>query len=49
MVISMVTSRSNKVKFSLIGRRYYELQSKLCFCYPKVIYKIAFGFGFFSS
>jgi len=41
MVIYSHTSRSTEVNFSLIGSRCYELQSKLCFCYPKVIYKIA--------
>jgi len=42
MVIYPHTSRSTKVCFSLIGSRCYEFQSKLCFCYPKVVYKIAF-------
>jgi len=46
MVIKSHTSRSTKVKFSLIGHRCYELQSKLCLCYPKIIYKIVFRFRF---
>jgi len=46
MVIQSHTSHSTKVNFSLIGRCCYKLQSKLCFCYPTVIYKIAFRFGF---
>jgi len=44
MVIYCHASRCIKVNSSLIGRRYYELQIKLCFCYPKVIHKIAFRF-----
>ena len=46
MVIQSHTSRSNKMNFSSIGSRCYELQSKLYFCYPKVIYKIALDLGF---
>jgi len=41
VVIYCHTSRSTKGNFSLTGSCCYELQSKLCFCYPKVIYKIA--------
>jgi len=34
------------MNFSLIGSRCYELQSKLRFCNPNIIYKIAFRSGF---
>jgi len=45
MAIKSHTSRGTKMNFSMIGRSCYELHSKLCFCYPEVIYKIAFSFG----
>jgi len=46
MVILSHSSGSSKVNFSLIGSRCYELQIKLCFCYPNVICKSACRFGF---
>jgi len=49
MVIWSHNRRSTKVNFSVIGSRCYELQRKLCFCYPKVIYKITFRFGFLPT